>query len=118
MKFDAQLYSDLYKEVYGARPHNYTPLRTEDELDAMMTALWETQSANEARERERELSCLRDFDAEIDMYCDYGAPTRGVAVRWMFQAWAEENYDYDPEAFLLQSGIPFKWMMHYKEFLI
>ena len=107
--FDADIFSDLYKDAYGMRPryHRFYDEDTTDEerqviWDDTLVALEETMAA----EREHEARCLRDFEALVQKTIDLGARDEETALRWLTSD--EEFYSgQDVEHWVWDKGILF-----------
>lgn len=84
--FDADIFSDLYKDAYGHRPryHRFYDEATTDEerqefWDQTLVALDEAIAAEE----EHKARCLRDFESLVQKTIELGARDEETALRWL-----------------------------------
>lgn len=84
--FDADIFSDLYKDAYGHRPHYhrfYDESTTDEERqefwDQTLVALDEAIAAEE----EHKARCLRDFQNLVQQTIELGARDEATALRWL-----------------------------------
>lgn len=85
-QFDAQIWSDLYKDAHGFRPRFDLSDYTAAELDALWERTCEALSATMAEDAAREAACVKAFHGRVEgMVADFSI-TPATALRWMVQA--------------------------------
>lgn len=106
--YDEDIFSDLYKDVYGFRPRSH---RFYDASPAEKQAIWDDLLVELDREvqaqRELEESNIVDFERLVAQNIEMGAVDRKTAVKWMIDAeddlYAEGDLDY----FKYLYGLPY-----------
>lgn len=84
--FDADIFSDLYKDAYGFRPRYhrfYDEATTDEERQEMWDYTCQVLEETIAQEREHEARCLRDFEALVQKTIELGARDEETALRWL-----------------------------------
>ena len=104
--------SDLYKDVYGCRPRGYSFNEwTDAELETYTDELIEQLKKNEAEEEKFEKECEVAFEKEIQITIDLGAKDKWTALRWIYQATADDEdisvHQMDFDHFLWGRGIAY-----------
>ena len=90
-RFDANIYSDLHKDAYGFRPRMDYSVYTDEELDALWDQACDDLEREMERERQAELKAREDFEADIQLHIEHGAPSRLDAILWMFDQWCDDR---------------------------
>ena len=85
--YDADMYSDLYKNCYGMRPNleafrNATPVEQADMWDSLVAANNREMDEHYARQADD----VARFEQRIDAVIASGAGDRATAIRWMIDA--------------------------------
>lgn len=103
MKFDPEIFSDLYKDAYGFRPRFRYSDYTSEELDAM----WDNtvKACEQAAEDERRFfeDSKKSFEKAIVNVILNGADTRAKAIRWLWEGYDPYMEDFDD--FTYQLGL-------------
>lgn len=84
--FDADIFSDLYKDAYGFRPRHhrfYDEATTDEERQEMWDYTCQVLEETIAQEREHKARCLRDFEALVQKTIELGARDEETALRWL-----------------------------------
>ena len=84
--FDADIFSDLYKDAYGFRPRYhrfYDEATTDEERQEMWDCTCQVLDETMAQEREHKQRCLRDFEALVQKTIELGARDEETALRWL-----------------------------------
>ena len=93
--FDANIISDLHKDVYGFRPSAYWWDIWNDSTDDQKQGTWDdliqALAAENEAQRVREERGLAAFEKDIAGAMEMGAPDRTAAIRWLAGAF-EGNY--------------------------
>lgn len=114
MKFDANIYSDMYKDAYGFRPRNFRP---EDYTQAELDAIWETVAADCERaaieQQQLMQEARRKFEEVISDLVEAGAKDRPTAIRWLWEAHDPERQDFDFFAYNMGLSVRDSW--HYEQ---
>lgn len=96
MKFDANIFSDLYKEAHGIRPHGFNPANyTEDELDQIWSDTIAAAEASAEAQRLLHIKAKADFEKAIAKTIVIGAGDRQTAINWLWEAFDESKEDFD-----------------------
>lgn len=90
-RFDADVYSDLYKEVYGSRPRMSLGHLSGAELDAEWDMLCDRHEVMMENDRLMYLANQKNLEIKISDTVKLGAKTRARALRWIFQGWEIEE---------------------------
>lgn len=107
--FDAQLFSDLYKDAYGHRPRYhrfYDDSTTDDERQEFWD--WAIRDLEE-REREdarREAEAIASFEEGIALTMKVAGCDRATAIRYQVEAGGYET-EYDPGYICYCLGLPY-----------
>lgn len=86
--FDADIFSDLYKDAYGHRPH-YHRFYDADTTDEERQEFWDSTlvALDEAIEREEaaKAQALENFKSLVQKTIELGASDEETALRWLVQ---------------------------------
>jgi len=101
-------YSDLHKDVYGFRPRgcseNFNSVKwLESELSFLCTELDKIQAEEEAVQHK----AIFDFEEKVNEMIKLGAKTRQTALKWLFDAEADEYVSNDPDYFCYLNNLPY-----------
>jgi len=113
--YDENLYSDLYKEVYGVRPRGgewmtATPERKQEIWDQLCAA---HEVAMDDYEREQNEG-IDLFETLIQNTVNYGARTYADAVKWVTQT-VPDYADDDPIGYLeCEYNLPYGYLGAYR----
>lgn len=110
-KFDAQIWSDLYKDAHGHRPRFSLGHMTAAELDALWDRTCDALSAELDAESTREVEAELAFDARLNSLIALGAVDRNQAFRWLMDAEGVDRRDvevYGWESACFTLGLPFR----------
>jgi len=120
--FDVNLFSDLYKEVYGHRPSVAKSEEWNSMTDDKKQEEWDTLCefhANEIeREREEKNYAVKNFNSQIDELISMGAGDRNTAIRWLVDSMELDKKDiefYGAEIICYQTGIPYEMQSEINE---
>ena len=111
--FDENIYSDLYKEVYGSRPRGDI-FYTSD--DAGKQAIWDNliQEHEEkmAEDKIAEDANIKNFEDWCARLIELGATDRRTAIRWIVQSYAPNEMDlaYGASWVQFKLGVPFSYL--------
>lgn len=113
--FDADIWSDLFKDAHGYRPRMDLSGYTAEMLDE----LWNYTCKALEEELEREKKAYQDaidrFEADLRTYQEM-AGSRADAFRWMMQAEElEEDMDEDPPYVAWKLNLPYDYVSKLKE---
>jgi hypothetical protein len=104
MKFDANIFSDLYKEAHGIRPHGFNPADySADELDQIWSDTIAAAEASAEAQRLLQEQAKADFEKAIERTIVIGAKDRQTAINWLWEAVDPEKEDFD--YFAYQNGL-------------
>lgn len=81
------MYSDIYKDAYGFRPHSvdtsdWTLEMWEREFDNLQDVI----SSNEAYEQQEQAAASVRFEKRVATVIESGAGDRATAIRWIHEA--------------------------------
>ncbi len=113
--YDENLFSDLYKEVYGVRPRGgewmtATPERKQEIWDQLCAA---HAAAMDDYNREQNEG-IDMFETLIQKTVNYGARTYAEAVKWMVQTAPDYAAD-DPIDYLeYEYNLPYGYLADYR----
>jgi hypothetical protein len=93
-RFDVDVYSDLYKDVYGVRPRMGLGDRTASQLDAIWDRLLAAHDEEMAAEERREAEAIFRWDDLVAENMNLGARDYATAVRWIMQASDEDDIEF------------------------
>jgi hypothetical protein len=97
--FDADLFSDLHKDVYGFRPRNHTFYSLCDSDPAEAQAIWDSLLIDLERENafqeEHHQECVQEYEDHIQDLIKLGAEDRETAIRWIIDEFPEEDQYLD-----------------------
>lgn len=118
--FDANIFSDLYKETYGTRPHGhwfYNPSCSDKERQK----IWDDLCAAHEREMDRYNAELaeaeKSFEAQIQDAISLGAPDRKTAIRWVSEPFRDQ-YMFGADYILYEFNLPYhKYRVELKDAL-
>lgn len=92
--YDELTFSDVYKDATGVRPGYDHPFFVTDDPDEKQR-LWdrELRAVQNAIEEDwgNEQAAINDFEDQISMNMSRGAPTRDDAIRWIIQAYVDDD---------------------------
>lgn len=104
MKFDANIFSDLYKEAHGIRPHGFNPADySADELDQIWSDTIAAADASAEAQRLLQEQARVEFETAIINTMIVGAKDRQTAINWLWEAVDPEKEDFD--FFAYQNGL-------------
>lgn len=102
MKIDPQVFSDMYKDVFGVRP-SYDLINAgwmDHEID-LLQKLSEEKMSEEAR---LEQVAREQFELQIEKMLRLGARNRSDAIRWLWQTVDPPHFE-DFDYFAYQIGL-------------
>jgi len=107
--FDVDVYSDIYKDTYGVRPH-YDRFYGADTTDEERQEIWDRlivahEEAMGNYER-AEQEAIRNFEQTIQLAIDAGANDRDTAIRWLKDSFNDEDVKLDEDYFKFCMGLP------------
>lgn len=89
-----QIYSDLYKEMYGVRPRfDYNKMDLET-LHKMVDNLAVEYDQHMVNEKNREKEAAIKFEQFLKTVIDIGAGTREIAIRWLIESDDHGSHEY------------------------
>ena len=107
--FDANLFSDLYKDAYGTRPH-YHRFYAEDTTDEERQQFWDwaIRDAEIAMEEDarREAEAVASFESAIANTMEMANCDRATAIRYQIEA-VDMIDEYDPGYIVYNFGLPY-----------
>jgi len=96
--FEANIFSDLFKDARGYRPDSGHEFYMLDTTDDRKQEIWDSmiEEFNEAQEAEqkREAAALAAFEARVAATRALGASTDVEAIKWILDAEGMDEYDY------------------------
>lgn len=101
-KFDADVFSDLFKDAHGFRPRMDLSGMDAEALDALWTQTLDALDDTLRREDAMEEMAIANLEQRIADAMLLGAADRETALRWMMQAEGTDEIDY----FLWRVGVP------------
>jgi len=108
--FDENMFSDLYKDTYGFRPHGhefYTSSNDEKQKiwDHVIDAMGQKFDEDVAMEQE----AIASFENKIRDLINIGANTRKNAIKWFIDSMNLSDFDkmYGGEYICYHLGLPF-----------
>ena len=93
--YDENIFSDLYKDVYGSRPRGHEfyeafPDRKQEIWDRLLDAHeWEMEES-----RKREAAAVAQFRETLQKIIATGASDEATAIRWLLDGQEFTLYDY------------------------
>jgi hypothetical protein len=88
--FDANIVSDLYKDVNGHRPSGWFYTTWNSGNDDQKQAMWDNLilqlEERNAEDERAEAKAIENFEAQIKSAMDLGADSRETALRWIVEA--------------------------------
>ena len=110
--FDANIFSDLHKEVYGFRPRGhwfYDAETTDAERQAEWDYLCTRLDQQIEEDRAREAKAVEFFEAQVQQNVSFGASDRETAIRWILQALNLDENDlrYGGGRICYEMGLPY-----------
>lgn len=108
--YDENIFSDLYKEVYGSRPrdHEFYSASAERKQE-IWDWLCEAHDYAMEEDRKREAAALVDFEDQVAVHMDHGAPTREDAILWMYDQWCDETGMMGLDFFFYHCDLPWSF---------
>lgn len=111
--FDADLFSDFYKETHGFRPRShafYNPATSDDERQKMWDALMSAHDREMERYQQEQLNAISQFETSIDQLIKCGAKDRETAIRWIRDAQDEIDQRYGDDYLEFLFGLPYGYL--------
>jgi hypothetical protein len=121
--FDANLISDLYKDVKGFRPSSQFFVLWNTNNDDYRQSVWDNlileSEINYAEEKQAEEAAAKDFEAQIKSAMDLGADSRETALRWIVDSLNLSNADkmYGGDYICYTLGIPYNYSNQFNSVL-
>lgn len=106
--YDEQIFSDLYKDVYGFRPRShrfYDDNATPDQKQAIWDDLLEDLDRENREYEERRNRAITDFEALVGRTMQDNEINRAAAIRWLMDA--EDDPYMDEDYFRYTYDLPF-----------
>ena len=102
---------DTYKEAHGVRPRwmNMSEMSM-DELRAEYTRLLREADEERSREVAREVAAAEAFEAQIAVTIEMGAADRETAIRWIREAYDDEDMIRRDGSFEYCNGLPYGYL--------
>jgi len=115
--YDFNIYSDMYKDVYGVRPCDFERWvsLTDSERAKEFNRLQESIDTDIKMENEREELAILTFETKINDLIALGAGSRENAIKWYVDGSIDdEMYSQDWDYVLYHLNLP-RWK-YWKEF--
>lgn len=95
--FDADVFSDLYKDTYGFRPRG-TVFYHPDTTDDQRQAIWDDLLIAHERAMDDYSAAIvaadEAFEKQIAANINYGAADRATAIRWIIESYELIDNDF------------------------
>ena len=104
-RFDAQIFSDLFKDAYGHRPRFSLAGYSAAELDALWEHTCREHEIEMEREERLEQEAMARFEDLLNSVADSGAGNHKTALRWLLEAEGEDGMNGDVSYFLWKHGL-------------
>lgn len=108
---DFENYFDFYKSVHGIKPRWLTvaDFQNPEEVKKMFEALEAQAVVVEQAEAEQEQAGIAEFEKTVQQTIEAGAKDRATALRWIFEAHADQNIDVGYFCYL--NNIPYNYFV-------
>lgn len=111
--FDISIFSDMYKEAHGIRPHGFNPANySANELDDIWSDTVAAAETSGKAQRLLQEKAKVEFEAAIERTIAIGAKDRQTAINWLWSAVDPDLEDFD--FFAYQNGLSVTDSYHYE----